>query len=98
MKKFMSNFFYQSLFQIRKLLAPLITVPLVSRALGPENIGLYNFTQSNTQYFILLASLGLALYGQRTIAQNRDNKYDLSKKFWELEFLSIMCIRLSKII
>ncbi|MGX7196876.1 oligosaccharide flippase family protein [Enterococcus olivae] len=90
MKKFISNFFYQSLFQIIKLTAPLITVPIVSHALGPTNIGLYNFTQSIAQYFILLSGLGISLYGQRSIARVRDDRDLLSKKFWELVFLIII--------
>ncbi|MGF2082643.1 oligosaccharide flippase family protein [Enterococcus casseliflavus] len=89
MKKFFSNFIYQSIFQFTKLLIPIITVPIVSHALGPEKIGVYNYTQSITQYFVLFAGLGLAIYGQKTIAQSRDNKDVLSKVFWELEFLSI---------
>lgn len=89
MKKFFSNFIYQSIFQVVKIVAPLITIPIVSHALGPENVGLYSYTQSIAQYFILLSGLGMALYGQRTIAQFRDNKIELSKKFWELELLSV---------
>ncbi|MDT2771485.1 oligosaccharide flippase family protein [Enterococcus pseudoavium] len=95
MKKFISNFIFQSIFQVVKLLMPILTVPIVSRALGPSNVGLYNFTQSITQYFYLLAGLGLALYAQRTIARKRDDKEELSKVFWELEAFSAITVVIS---
>lgn len=98
MKKFISNFIFQAAFQVVKLLMPILTVPIVSRALGPSNIGIYNYTQSITQYFYLLAGLGLALYAQRTIARERENKENLSRVFWELEVFSIITVVISLIL
>lgn len=97
MKFFMKNFVYQALFQIVKLLMPVLTVPLVSYALGPDKLGIYNYTTSIAQYFILFASLGMGFYGQRLIATVRDDKFKLSKAFWELESLSII-VTISSII
>lgn len=91
MKKVFSNFIYQSLFQIVKIIIPIITIPIVSNALGPKGIGTYNYTNSIAQYFILLASLGIALYGNREVAMHRNNKFELSKTFWELELFSSIC-------
>lgn len=88
MRNFIKNFFYQAIFQIVKLLMPILTVPIVSHALGPTNLGVYSFTTSVVQYFILFASLGMGFYGQRLIATVRDDKAKLSKTFWELELLS----------
>lgn len=84
MKHVASNFFYQSIYQITKILIPIITIPLVSRALGPSGIGIYNYTNSIVQYFMLCAGLGISLYGSREIAIVSDNKEKLSEKFWEL--------------
>lgn len=84
MKKFISNFVYQSLFQVIKLLAPIITIPIVSHNLGASNIGIYSFLYSITSYFILFAGLGMQLYGQRTISRNRDSRKKLSVTFWKL--------------
>lgn len=90
MKKTLSNFIYQGIFQITKLLLPIITIPIVSRALGPEGLGVYNYTNSIAQYFVLFAGLGIGVYGNREIAVNRDNKEQLSKTFWELFSLSLL--------
>lgn len=52
MKNIAKNFFYQSLFQLTKIILPIITIPIVSNALGPSGIGLYNYTFSIVQYFV----------------------------------------------
>lgn len=88
MNKTLSNFIYQSIFQITKLLLPFITIPIVSKALGPSGIGVYNYTNSIAQYFVLVAGLGIGVYGNRQIAINRDNKVKLSETFWEIFTMS----------
>ncbi|EMF0559522.1 oligosaccharide flippase family protein, partial [Enterococcus faecium] len=65
MKNIARNFFYQSLFQVTKIIIPIITIPIVSNALGPSGIGIYNYTLSIAQYFVLIAGLGVAIYGNR---------------------------------
>lgn len=88
-KKILINFIYQASFQILLIVIPMITIPVVSRALQPEGVGIYNFTLSIVNYFVLISGLGLATYGVREIAIVRDNKYELSKKFWELALFNI---------
>ncbi|EGO7700150.1 oligosaccharide flippase family protein, partial [Enterococcus faecalis] len=85
MKNIAKNFFYQSLFQVAKIIIPIITIPIVSNALGPAGLGIYNYTFSIAQYFVLVAGLGVTIYGNREIAlaYNR-NKQELSKVFWEI--------------
>lgn len=85
MKKIISNFFYQSLFQIVKIIIPIITIPIVSKAIGPEGIGMYNYSNSVVQYFVLLAGLGVTMYGNRQIALVwNKNKSAASITFWEI--------------
>lgn len=84
MKRVASNFLYQSLYQLVKILMPIVTIPIISRALGPSGVGLYNFTNSIVQYFILFAGLGIGLYGNREIALVSNDKEKLSRVFWEL--------------
>ncbi|EGO2793411.1 oligosaccharide flippase family protein, partial [Enterococcus faecalis] len=91
MKNIARNFFYQSLFQVTKIIIPIITIPIVSNALGPSGIGIYNYTLSIAQYFVLIAGLGVAIYGNReiTLTLNR-NKEELSKVFWEILIFKAM--------
>ena len=88
MKKIVRNLFYQSIYQVLLIILPIVTIPVVSRALGPEGIGIFNYTNSITNYFLLVAGFGLANYGVREIATVRDEKKSLSRKFWELEIFN----------
>lgn len=84
MKKVFSNFIYQAIFQVMKIIIPIITIPIISRALGPEGVGIYNYTYSITSYFILFAGLGITLYGSREIALVQQDREKLSETFWEI--------------
>jgi O-antigen/teichoic acid export membrane protein len=63
---------------------PLITFPYTSRILGPEGSGKWNFATSVVGYFVLLASLGVPLYGIREVAKVRDDKERLGALVQEL--------------
>lgn len=76
-----SNFIYSSGYQILKIILPLITMPYVTRVLGADNLGIYNYTNSYAVYFAMFAYLGFDNYGNRLVAQHRDNKKDLDKAF-----------------
>ena len=68
---------------------PLITFPYASRILFAEGIGKVSFAQGIASYFILLAGLGLSLYGIRAVAKVRDNKVELSRLVQELLLISV---------
>ena len=92
------NFIYNLMFQIVTLCLPLITVPYTSRVLGKEGIGVYSYTLSISQYFIILGTLGMSLYGNRAIAYVRDNKKELSKNFWAIFVLRFSTTMIALII
>ncbi|MGL5295547.1 MAG: flippase [Culicoidibacterales bacterium] len=70
-------------YQILNLIIPLITIPYISRVLGLENVGIYSFTSSIVQYFILFGMLGIGTYGSRKIAQNNNGNIEQrSRIFW----------------
>lgn len=83
-KSVIKNYFYNSGYQLLALLVPLITTPYVSRVLGADNIGIYEYIYSIGQYFVLFGCLGLNLYGQREIAYCRDNYEKRSTVYSEL--------------
>lgn len=88
-KKLIENFFYQSSYQLLLIILPIISVPIVSKALGPSGIGTYNYTYSIVNYFVLVAGLGLANYAVREISFVQDNKMKLSQKFWEIQIFNL---------
>ena len=84
------NLFYQSLFQGIRILMPVVTIPIISKALGAQGVGIYSFTNSIAEYFILLSGLGITLYGNREIAMVRDDKEKLNETFSELISLKLL--------
>ncbi|MBC5628066.1 flippase [Clostridium sp. NSJ-6] len=84
------------MFTVLNLLFPIITLPYVSRIIGAEGIGKVNFSNSIVNYFLIIASLGIPLYGVREIAKVRKDRKKLSQAFSEIfivNFLStILCI------
>lgn len=74
-------------------LFPLITVPYVSRVLGPSKTGIISWASTFTDYFILIAMLGFNMYGTRECAKVRDDREKLSVLLHEL--LTILLISTS---
>lgn len=77
------------------LLVPLVTVPYINRVLGPTGVGINAFTDSVVQYFILLGSLGINLYGNRGTAYRRDDRKAMTTYFWEVTLLRFISIGLA---
>ncbi|RWZ63377.1 flippase [Lacticaseibacillus paracasei] len=88
--KVVKNFLWNMGYQVFVLLLPIITIPYVSRVLGPTDIGINAYTNSIVQYFILFGTLGLTVYGNREVAYQRDNSKKLSNIFWELTFFKLI--------
>lgn len=88
MTKIKKNFIYNMIYQLLVIVLPIITIPIISRALGPEQSGIYSYTYSIVNYFMIFGMLGISNYGNRKIAKTRDNNEKLSKNF-----LSIYCIQ-----
>lgn len=64
--------------QTLNFIYPLITFPYVSRILSVESVGKYNFSSNYVNYFVLLASLGIATYAVREGSKYRGNEDQLN--------------------
>ena len=62
---------------IMSIVFPLISFPYVSKILGVENIGKYNFANSIINYVVLFAGLGISTYAIREGARIRNNMGEL---------------------
>ena len=78
------SFVFNALYQILRMLVPLVTTPYLSRVIGADGIGSYAYAVATAFYFMLFIKLGLANYGNRTIAFVRNDRYELSKTFWSV--------------
>lgn len=84
------NYFYNLLLTIANLLFPLLSFPYVSRVLGPEGIGKVQFVFSFAQYFALVASIGIPVYGMKEIAKYKNDIDGRSKIFSELIIIYVL--------
>lgn len=84
------NVFYNVILAVSQVLFPLITFPYLARTLGPDQIGLLNFAESISRYFILVAALGIPIYGVREIAKQQQNKINRSKVFIEIAAINLI--------
>lgn len=84
------NYFYNLVYQILLIILPIITVPYITRVLGTNGVGINTYTNSIIQYFILLGSLGISLYGSRTIAYIRDDREKLCTAFWSIFIIKLV--------
>jgi len=85
--------------QIVNYIFPLITVPYISRVIGPEGYGIINYATAFIAYFTLLVSYGFDLTATRKIAKiNPDNKTDINRIVSEVFFARIILFLFSAIL
>lgn len=82
-----SNYFLSILRLTSGILISLITLPYISRVLGPEYLGKVEYINALIAYFILFSSLGIPLYGIKQVAKVRDNPQELSRLIAEIFIL-----------
>lgn len=82
------NFAYNLVLTFFNFLFPLITYPYVTRVLGVENIGICNFVDNLINYSLILANLGITVYGVREIARQSDDRERYTEVFSSLFFIN----------
>lgn len=92
------NYLYVIIYNILVIAVPFITIPYISRVIGPKLLGVQSYTTSIAYLFVVISTFGIFTLGQRVIAQNRDNKNEYSKVFWNIYSTSLLFITLSIII
>ncbi len=81
------NYIYSTVFQLFSFIAPLITMPYVSRVLQADFIGFYSYAGSIATYFSIFAALGISAYGAREVSISRNDSLASSQTFWELTII-----------
>lgn len=72
------------------IIFPLVTFPYASRVLGVNSIGVYNFSYSICNYFLLIAALGINTYAVREGARYRTDDKKLSQFASEIFSINII--------
>lgn len=72
------------------MVLPLFTFPYISRVLGVEAMGQYNYASSYVGYFSLIAGLGVYSYGIREGAKVREDREKINRFVSELLTLNVI--------
>lgn len=92
MKRTFLNILYNAVYQIFLVLVPLITVPYLSRILGPQTYGIYSNVNNIVQFLMIFCTLSVSYIGMRTISQIRafGSQKDLTDAFWGLWYFQAL--------
>lgn len=92
------NYLYNMISQLLTILLPVVTTPYVTRVLGNENLGFFNYAQSIVNYFLLFGCIGLNDYSQREIAACKGDRTGQSVVFFEVLLVRLVTVSLSGVI
>lgn len=84
------NAFLNGIRQLLNVIFPLITFPYTTRILSVNSMGIYNFSNTYVNYFLLLATLGIPTYAVREGAKYRDNSQKISDFASQIFTLNIL--------
>lgn len=93
--KLIKNTFSLGIIQAVNYVFPLITIPYVSRIIGPEGYGVFNYSTAFIGYFTLLIAYGFDLTGTRKIAKANGDKNVINTVISEVLSARILLFLLS---
>ncbi|TCJ19323.1 hypothetical protein EPD60_02575 [Flaviaesturariibacter flavus] len=70
----MANFLALAMLQAGNYVLPLVTLPIISRIIGPGYYGVVNYVFAYVYYFVLFINAGFDLYGIRRIVEAQGDK------------------------
>ena len=84
------NFAYKSALTISTYIMNFITFPYVSRVLGVDKIGLVSFVDNAVNYFLLFATMGVAILGVREIATVKEDRNKCNRVYSNILGMNIL--------
>jgi len=84
------KYLHNLVFILSNILFPVVSFSYAARILGPEGIGKAQIVLNLAQYFVLIAALGIPVYGVREIAKAASNSTRLGKIFSELVCINLI--------
>ncbi|WP_294377406.1 oligosaccharide flippase family protein [uncultured Clostridium sp.] len=89
-KSMSKNAIFKAMLNLFNIILPILVIPLVTRAVGPELYGYMGYGDSLTAYFLIFASFGIYQYGLREISKVRDDETKLRQTFTSLCLFSFL--------
>lgn len=94
-EKITTNFIFNTIKTVMVVLFPLISFPYISRVLGVEGIGKFQYCTSVISYFTLFSSLGINTYAIREAAKVRGDREKFTKFVKEIFTINMITTALS---
>lgn len=88
-KTLVKNYIYNILYQVVKIVCPLVLVPYTAAHIDADALGIYNYAGSIMNWFILFGILGVNTYGNREIAKVRNDPKKLNTTFFEVFYMQL---------
>ena len=88
--KIIKNYIYNILYQLVRIILPMVLVPYTYAHITPSVLGISSFASNIMSWFILFGTLGVNTYGNREIAKVRDDKQKLNTAFFEILYMQIL--------
>ncbi len=87
--KIIKNYIYNILYQLVRIILPMVLVPYTYAHITPSVLGISSFASNIMSWFILFGTLGVNTYGNREIAKVRDDKSKLNTAFFEIFYMQV---------
>lgn len=97
-KKIKINFLFNTIKTVVTVIFPIISFPYVSRVLGVEGVGKFQYCNSIISYFVLFASLGIASYSVREGVKYKSDRKKYSKFVKEMFTINMITTMLAYIV
>jgi O-antigen/teichoic acid export membrane protein len=97
-KGLFTNIAWLGVVQIANYAFPLISIPIISRIIGPDKFGVINYSTAFVAYFILLISYGFDLTATRRVAQDPNNFNLRNQVFSEVLNAKILLFLISAVL
>lgn len=78
------------MYQILMLVVPLLLSKYVTSIFTKDVLGVYSYSYSIANNFVIIGMLGIQKYGTRIIAQSKINNTALRKTFWSLLYVHLI--------
>ena len=88
--KIIKNYIYNILYQLVRIILPMVLVPYTYAHITPPVLGISSFASNIMSWFILFGILGVNTYGNREIAKVRDDPKKLNTAFFEIFYMQVL--------
>jgi len=92
------NLFSLAVVQVATYVLPLLSVPIISRILGPEKFGLINFGAAYVAYFTILITYSFDFTATRKISKQPDDVDNRNRVFTDVFFTQCLLFVLATIL